>query len=188
MRFKMQFYKLSCLYPNALCRHSLIGVVKFQYANQRLATHFRHFKNMKYHLAQINISRIKGVDMNDPIMADFVALLEQINALAEQNAGFVWRLKGDGNNATDILPYDDTRIIINMSVWENIESLQNYVFGSAHTGVMKRRKEWFNRFELPATALWYVPAGHAPTIEEAKRRLAHLQEHGATTYAFGFKK
>ena len=142
---------------------------------------------MAYHIAQINIARIKGVNMDDPIMAEFVSLLEEINALAERSPGFVWRLTGEGDNATDILPFDDARIIVNMSVWESIETLENYVYRSAHTDVMKRRKNWFTRFEMPATVLWYIPAGHTPTIEEAKRRLAHLQQYGATSYAFGFK-
>jgi Domain of unknown function (DUF3291) len=143
---------------------------------------------MPYHLAQINIARIKGVDMNDPIMAEFVALLDEINTLAEQSPGFVWRLKGDGNDATDILPFDDTRIIVNMSVWENLESLENYVYRSSHADVMKKRKQWFSRFELPAVVLWHIPAGHIPTVEEAKRRLAHLQQNGTSNYAFDFKR
>lgn len=143
---------------------------------------------MTHHLAQINISRIKGVDMNDPIMANFVAQLDDINALAESSKGFVWRLKGDSNNATDILPFDDNRIIVNMSVWQSLEDLENYAFHTAHVGVMKRRNEWFERFEKPFVALWHVPVGHIPSIEEAKERLAYLQDNGSTAYVFDFKK
>jgi Domain of unknown function (DUF3291) len=126
--------------------------------------------------------------MKDVIMAEFVAQLDEINTLAESSKGFIWRLKGDGNNAIDILPFPDSRIIVNMSVWESLEDLENYAFNSHHANVMKRRRTWFERFEKPATALWYIPAGHEPSLEEAKKRLAHLQDFGASPYVFDFKK
>jgi Domain of unknown function (DUF3291) len=90
---------------------------------------------MKYHLAQINIARMKGVNIEDPIMKDFVDMLDEINALAESSKGFVWRLKGDGNSATDLNPFDDDQIIVNMSVWEDIDALKAYVYDSKHVEV-----------------------------------------------------
>ena len=83
---------------------------------------------MKKHLAQLNISRIIPETMEDPIMADFGAQLDTINALAERSKGFVWRLKGDDNNATNFRPFDDDRVIVNMSVWESAEELMEYVY------------------------------------------------------------
>jgi heme-degrading monooxygenase HmoA len=143
---------------------------------------------MQYHLAQVNIGRIKGVNMEDPIMKDFADMLDEINTLAESSVGFVWRLKGDGNNATDLKPFDDDRIIVNMSVWESIDALKNYVYDSKHVEVMKRRREWFERFGKPFLALWYVPVGHEPTVEEAKERLQYIENQGFTPYSFDFRQ
>lgn len=143
---------------------------------------------MKKHLAQLNISRIIPATMEDPIMADFVAQLDTINALAESSKGFVWRLKDDENNATNFRPFDDDRIIVNMSVWESIEELMNFAFKSAHTLVMKDRNKWFEKFGKPATVLWYIDEGHIPTVQEARERLEFLQENGASEFAFDFKK
>ena len=96
-------------------------------------------------LAQLNISRMLAPDINHPIMADFVAQLDTINQLAEQSDGFIWRLKGDGNDATSLRPFDDEQIIVNMSVWASPEALQNFVFRSMHTAVMKDRRKWFEK-------------------------------------------
>lgn len=142
---------------------------------------------MKKHLAQLNISRIIPDTMEDPIMADFVAQLDTINALAESSKGFVWRLKDDENNATNFRPFDDDRIIVNMSVWESIEELMDFAFKSAHTVVMKDRNKWFEKFGKPATVLWYIDEGHIPTVEEARERLEFLQENGASEFAFDFR-
>lgn len=142
---------------------------------------------MKKHLAQLNISRIIPDTMEDPIMADFVAQLDTINALAESSKGFVWRLKDDENNATNFRPFDDDRIIVNMSVWESIEELMNFAFKSAHTLVMKDRNKWFEKFGKPATVLWYIDEGHIPTVQEARERLEFLQENGASEFAFDFR-
>lgn len=139
-----------------------------------------------YHLAQLNIGRVRA-PLTDPVMADFVNNLDAINALAEDSAGFVWRLKGDGNDATSLRPFDDEQIIVNMSVWENVESLRHYVYRSAHTDFLRRRKEWFDKMDELIVVLWWVPAGHTPTVAEAKARLLHLREHGDTVHAFGFK-
>ena len=143
---------------------------------------------MKKHLAQLNISRIIPETMEDPIMADFVAQLDTINALAESSKGFVWRLKGDDNNATNFRPFDDDRIIVNMSVWESVEELMEFAYKSAHTMVMKDRNKWFKKFRKPSMVLWNVEEGHIPTVQEARERLEYFQVNGATEFAFDFKK
>lgn len=142
---------------------------------------------MKYHLAQINIAKMIA-PLDSPVMAEFVANLEPINSLAEKSAGFVWRLKDDSNNATAIKVYDDDFIIVNMSVWENTEVLFQFVYQSHHTEYLKRRKEWFQKMPEMHMVLWYVPAGHAPTVQEAVDRLNHLRKNGETPFAFTFKK
>ena len=143
---------------------------------------------MKYHLAQVNIGRfIRPVE--DPANADFVNALDQVNALAEASPGFVWRLTGDGNNATDIKPFpDDPNMAINMSVWESVDALAAFVYRNMdHRGVMRRRREWFEEMKV-YMALWWIPAGTRPTIEEAKAKLALLEQLGPTPEAFTFKQ
>ena len=140
-----------------------------------------------HHLAQINIGRMRA-PLDTPVMADFVAQLDEINALAEASPGFVWRLKGEGNDATSLRPFDDDFIIVNMSVWESLDDLRAYVYKSAHTAVMRRRREWFEQFESAYVVLWWVEAGHIPTVGEAKERLQHLDAHGPTAEAFTFKQ
>lgn len=136
-------------------------------------------------LAQVNIARARG-EMTDPVMADFAAALSEINALAERSPGFIWRLQTEDGDATAIRPYDDPRILINLSVWTGLDALRGYVFRSDHARYMRRRREWFQRFERVYVALWWVPAGHRPTVAEAVERLAHLEAHGPTPHAFGF--
>lgn len=142
---------------------------------------------MAFHLAQINIGRfIEPVD--HPANADFVANLDRVNAIADAQPGFVWRLKGIGNNASDILPYPaDPHIGINMSVWTDLDSLVAFTYRDpGHREIMKRRKEWFERLEF-FMALWWVPAGHIPTIEEGKAKIELLRVLGPTRDAFTFK-
>ena len=130
------------------------------------------------HLAQVNIGRARG-EMTDPIMAGFVARLEEINALAERTPGFVWRLQTEDGDATAVRPYPgDNRILINLSVWTGLAALRGYVFRGDHADVMRQRREWFERFERVYVAMWWVPAGHRPTVAEAVERLAHLEVHG----------
>jgi hypothetical protein len=141
-----------------------------------------------FHIAQINIGRAHG-PVDGPRLAEFHALLDPVNALADARPGFVWRLQTDEGNATALRPYDDDRIIVNMSVWETIDELWNFVYGGMHLEVMRRRREWFERFESSYLALWWVPAdGSPPTTDDAKLRLASLDAHGPTPYAFTFKQ
>ncbi|MEZ0609848.1 DUF3291 domain-containing protein [Fibrella sp. WM1] len=139
------------------------------------------------HLAQINIARLLE-PLDSPLIADFVANLDPINTLAEQSPGFVWRLKDDTNNATDFRPFGDDLLIVNMSVWEDIDTLRAFAFQTAHSDIMKRRREWFSRFPTAYLALWWIPEGHVPTIDEAKERLQSLDAHGDTPFAFTFRK
>jgi hypothetical protein len=124
--------------------------------------------------------------MDGPVMAGFAANLEAINALADAAPGFVWRLQTEDGDATAIRPYDDERVMVNMSVWDSIGSLRQFVYRSDHTAVMRRRREWFEQMKL-YLALWWLPAGELPTVEDAKRRIVHLEQHGPTSYAFTFK-
>jgi Domain of unknown function (DUF3291) len=121
------------------------------------------------------------------LLADFVARLEAVNALADTSPGFVWRLQSDEGDATSIRAFDDERLIINMSVWESIEALWDFVYDGDHLAVMRRRREWFAPIEMHM-CLWWVRAGHIPGLEEAKERLAHLRAEGPTPRAFTFKR
>jgi Domain of unknown function (DUF3291) len=138
-----------------------------------------------FQLAQINIAATKE-PLESPVMADFVANLDRINELAEQSPGFVWRLKGEGNDATSLRPLGEN-VIVNMSVWDGIESLNAYVYRSAHTEIMRRRREWFDRMREMHMAMWWVRRGHQPTVDEAIGRLEHLRQHGPTGFAFTFR-
>jgi len=141
----------------------------------------------KWHIAQLNIARMLGKNIDDPIMTEFVAQLDNINALAEQSKGFIWRLKSGDGNATSYNPYGDERIIINFSVWQTAEDLKDFVFKSAHTAVMRDRKKWFENFGQAYYVVWNIPAGYIPSLEEAIGRLACLQQNGATDDAFDLK-
>src|SRR5215813_7937382 len=137
-------------------------------------------------LAEVNIARMR-FPLEDPAMREFVGRLEEVNALADRSAGFVWRLKTEAGNATYLRPFDDDRILVNMSVWESVEDLKAYSYGGAHAEVFRRRGDWFEKMDSPSLALWWIPAGRIPSIDEAKKRLAHLAEHGPTPFAFNFR-
>ncbi len=140
----------------------------------------------KFHLAQVNIASMK-YPLDDSRMAGFVNRLDEINALAEQHPGFVWRLKDEGNDATSLRPFPDERIIVNMSVWKSVEDLKDYTYKTVHTEVMRQRRDWFYKHEKPPYVLWWIPVGHIPTVQEAKERLDDLHENGATVRAFDFR-
>lgn len=141
----------------------------------------------EYHLAQINIARAR-YDTEDPRFQSFIDLLEPVNAMAERMPGFVWRLQDESSDgAVDIQAFEDPRIIVNMSVWQDIEALYAFAFKTAHAKVMTRRREWFEPMETAYLALWWIPAGHVPTVEEAKERLARLDAEGPTPFAFDFR-
>ncbi len=139
-----------------------------------------------HHLAQVNIARLRE-PLDSALLADFVAALDPINALADASPGFVWRLQTEDGDATAIRAFDDSMIIVNMSVWESIEALGDFVYRSGHTAVMRGRRTWFHQLREAYVALWWVPIGHRPGAEEAKSRLAHLHAHGPSPFAFTFR-
>ena len=142
---------------------------------------------MPFHLAQLNIARML-FPLESPEMADFVNNLDRINELADSSEGFVWRLMGDGNDATSLRPFDDEMIIVNMSVWQNLERLKDYVYKSAHTNILKRRAEWFEKVRDAMVVMWWVPVDHEPTVQEARERLEHLRMNGSSEFAFSFRE
>ena len=142
---------------------------------------------IKYHIVEINIAKMKGVDINDPIMKEFVENLNAVNEIAEKSEGFVWRLKDENNNATSLNPYNDEQIIINVSVWKNIETLENFMYRTFHSEFLKRRKEWFLAYGTAHTAMWWIPEGHTPTMQVAVDKLDYLQKNGASTSSFDFR-
>jgi len=141
----------------------------------------------KWHIAQLNVARAVA-PLDSPRLADFMGALDAINALGEASPGFVWRLKSDSGNATDIRLNDDPLLIVNMTVWESIETLFEFVYRSAHTKVMMRRREWFEKPAEAYQVLWWIPAGTIPTTQEAMARLEYLRRHGPTPHAFTFKQ
>jgi len=140
-----------------------------------------------YQIAEINIGRTVA-PLDSPAMAEFVEALAHINALADASPGFVWRLQSEEGDATSIRVYDDPLIIVNLSVWDSIESLRAYAYKSRHVQFVRRRLEWFQMMDEAYMALWWIPAGQYPTALEAKQRLDHLRNQGPTPYAFSFQK
>ena len=139
-----------------------------------------------FHLAQVNVARLLA-PLDSPQLSGFVSRLDEVNALAEAAPGFVWRLTDEGsNNATAVPIDDDGMFIVNLSVWVSIEALRAFAYSGAHLEVFKQRGEWFSRLKEAATAMWWVPAGHRPTVAEARDRLAHLRAHGPSAFAFPF--
>jgi lipoprotein signal peptidase len=142
---------------------------------------------MPYQLAQANIARVRA-PLDDPSMQEFVAQLNAVNAVADRSTGFVWRLKTEAGDATGIRAYDDDRILFNMSVWESLEALHDYVYQSEHLRPLRARRQWFDPMPGPSLVLWWVPAGHVPSIEEAKARFALLEANGPCPDAFTFRQ
>ena len=141
---------------------------------------------MDLHVAQVNIATIRA-PVGDPLVAEFVDNLDRINAVADGSAGFVWRLQTEEGNATAIHAFPDPMLLVNMSVWESVEALQEFAYRTEHREYVKRRAEWFVDGST-RLALWWVPAGTVPAIDDAKRRLAFLAAYGPSPYAFRFGK
>jgi hypothetical protein len=143
--------------------------------------------NEQSHLAQVNIGRVKA-PLDSPQLASFVEQLAPINALADAAPGFVWRLQTEGGDATSFRVLDDEWMMVNMSVWTGIEALGDFVYRSPHTPVMRQRRQWFEALDEAYAALWWVPAGHIPTVADAEKRILHLRAHGPTPFAFTFRE
>lgn len=142
---------------------------------------------MEYHLVQVNIGKINA-ELDDPIMSGFVQRLDEINSLAEESKGFVWRFQTEEGDATYLRPFEDTRILFNMSVWEEVEDLMNYVYASKHLELLKAKSEWFTKLGEAHLALWWVKKGHIPTVEEALDKLNIIKENGPSSEVFTFAK
>ena len=142
---------------------------------------------MNYQLAQVNIAKFI-LPQDNPVNADFVNNLDRINAMAESQPGFIWRLIGSGNSAMDVRAYEDQNIIVNLSVWKDVQSLVNFVYrNEAHKSIMRRRKEWFEKIDFHMV-LWWIESDRKPSVEEAKIRLELLCQSGPSYAAFTFKK
>src|SRR6201996_3988233 len=144
---------------------------------------------MEYVVAQVDIGR-RLAPLDSPQLADFVAGLDPVNAVADSAPGFVWRLQTEDGNATAVRAFEqdaegaDGGILINMSGWESVEALGSYVYGPAHIAVLRRRRQGVEPMKEAYTALWWIPRGHIPTVHEAEERVKHLRAHGPTPYAF----
>jgi hypothetical protein len=138
------------------------------------------------HLAQLNIGHLLA-PLTSPDMAEFVSLLDEINAIADADPGFVWRMTQADSDPTPFERGPGDLVLVNMSVWRDLDALGRYVYTGAHAGVMRRRREWFSRMTDMHMVLWWIPAGHVPTVAEGAERLARLAEHGPTASAFTFR-
>ena len=137
-------------------------------------------------LAQLNIALAK-YPLDAPEIKEFIDNLELVNGIAESSEGFVWRLKDESGDATNIQAFDDPNMIVNMSVWDSVDSLKNFMFRTHHRDFMRRKGDWFHRLPEDTYVLWWIEEDHIPTLEEAIERLEHLREIGDTPYAFTFK-
>ena len=141
----------------------------------------------EFHLAQLNIAQMQ-TPIDDPAMKDFVDNLEGVNKIAESSPGYVWRLQTDEGDATAIRIFGSDMLLVNMSVWESVEQLKSFVYESFHLELLKRKKEWFSKFDKAYQVMWWIRAGTEPSIEEAERRLVYLQENSESPYAFSFRQ
>ena len=161
----------------------------------RLENHYSTLLHaMLYHLAQMNIARMRG-SPDEPVMAGMFARMEKMNQLAEQSAGFVWRWRGSDETPEALrifedyfVPFEPQHLFYNMSVWESVERLRHYVFRSEHAEMLRDKPSWIEDLDRAHLALWWIPAGHRPTVKESAERLRAVQEKGSTAYAFTFKE
>lgn|SRR5690349_12090608 len=140
-----------------------------------------------HHLAQLNVARLRA-PLDSPLLADFVAQLPEVNGLAERHPGYVWRLRDDSGDATSLRPFAPD-VIVNLTVWESVETLRDFTYRSAeHLDALRRRREWFLPYGGPHLVLWWIPAGTLPTIAEAGDRLDLLASGGPGPEAFTLRR
>lgn len=142
-----------------------------------------------HHLAQFNIAAARH-PTDDPRMADFMNALDELNSVADSSPGFVWRLVDEGSNDATSLraEFGGVEQMVNLSVWESVDHLWNYVFRSGHLDFLRRRGEWFVPPAGPITVLWWVPSGHLPSVDEGLERLGLLRSEGPTDRGFTFRE
>ncbi len=141
-----------------------------------------------HHLAELNIGRLLA-PTDDPRVAEFMAALDRINGLGKRMPGFVWIMEGSGEPGTgntETKLYNDPQFVSNLTVWEDVESLENFVWNTVHRQFYERKAEWFEVLDKMHFVMWWVPVGHNPSIDEAMERLAHLNAHGDSDHAFGW--
>ena len=141
------------------------------------------------HLAELNIGRLRA-PTDDPGVAEFMAALDRINGMGRRMPGFVWMMEGSGEPGrgnTENNIGDDPQAVANLTVWEDVASMENFVWNTVHRQFYERRQEWFEVLEKMHFVMWWVPKGHRPTLEEALSRLAHLQSRGDSDHAFGWE-
>ncbi|WP_428672332.1 DUF3291 domain-containing protein [Roseibium sp.] len=136
-----------------------------------------------FHIAELNVARLKHA-IFDPRISDFVNNLNRVNAVAERSPGFVWRKKDETGSSISMSPDNDPMIIPNLSVWEDVLSLENFVFKTVHKRFYERRAEWFGLLGKMHFVMWPVPVGHEPSLEEAWQKLDQLNTQGSTEQAF----
>jgi hypothetical protein len=141
---------------------------------------------LDFQLAQLNLAKPR-YPLDDPRMAEVMDNLNRINELGKAAPGFVWILEDDSGNATAIHAFEDPSILINLTVWESIETLRAFAYQTEHVDYVRRRHEWFEPMK-PYMVLWWVPAGSLPSISDSKDRIAHFATHGPTPYAFTFSR
>jgi hypothetical protein len=141
----------------------------------------------EYELAQVNVALAKD-EMDSEVMESFVSRLDEINAIADKAPGFVWRLKTEEGNATSTRAFDDPLLLVNLSVWTSLQALQEFAYKSIHVELLRDRDAWFSKMKEAHQALWWIPRGHIPSVEEAKIKLEHIRRHGPSADAFTFAK
>lgn len=143
---------------------------------------------MTQHLAQLNIGRLVA-PTDDPRVADFMRALDAVNGVGKRSPGFVWMMEGSGEPGqgnTDTKLDGDAQFVANLTVWEDAQALEQFVWNTVHRQFYARRSEWFEVLGQQHFVMWWVPAGHRPTLDEARARLAHLQDNGDSDHAFGW--
>ena len=140
----------------------------------------------RWQLAQVNVAKLTA-PLGDPRIADFRNALERINRLGEAQPGFVWRAQGAGFDATDCRVFDDPEILINATVWESLEHLAAFAYRSEHRDFLRRRLDWFEAAAEASVAIWWLPAGRVPSLDDCVERLTHIRAHGPTPFAFDFR-
>ncbi|WP_259756006.1 DUF3291 domain-containing protein [Pseudomonas sp. GCEP-101] len=141
----------------------------------------------RYHLAQVNIAKARA-PLDHPLMKGFVDQLDHINALAERSLGFVWRLQTEEGDATSIRVFEDPLIIVNLSVWESVEALKDYVYAGEHLQVLRSKRDWMERLPAPSLALWWLPVDELPDVAMARDRLERLRLQGPSADVFTFAR
>lgn len=141
----------------------------------------------KYHLAQLNIADAKADSLSE-IMQGFYNRIEEIHELAEKSPGYIWRYQDEEGDDVAERVFGNPLMLINLTLWQDIESLRHFVYKTAHKELIQGRKAWFKDMPDMHQVLWWVPEGHIPSVQESKDKLNLLREHGPTKNAFSFAK